>query len=163
MRSGACFSPDRVYRYVLWRAWDASRPPIAVVGLNPSTADETENDPTVRRCIGYAKREGAGGLVMLNLFAFRATDPQVMRGAEDPVGPDNDAFLRCATARTQVVLCAWGAHGAFNGRGRQVEQLLQQFDRPLVCLGRTKEGLPKHPLYIAAAEPFVPFGEVAGV
>jgi len=87
--SGATFSTDRVYRYALWRVWDAALPSFVVIGLNPSTADETENDPTIRRCIGFAKREGCGGLVMLNLFAVRATDPRVMMAHPEPIGPDN--------------------------------------------------------------------------
>lgn len=144
--SDACLSPDRVYRYWLSRVWDESLPHLTVIGLNPSTADETVDDPTIRRCLGYAKSWGLGGLTMLNLFAYRATDPREMKAASDPVGPDNDAFLRLYTEG--VILAAWGAHGAYRGRGDEVRRILS--NRPLHCLGVTNAGQPKHPLYLRA-------------
>lgn len=143
--SGATFSACRQYRYVLWRAWGATDRTVAFIGLNPSTADETENDPTIRRCIGFAKSWGFDRLVMLNLFAFRATDPSDMKRAADAVGPDNDATLvtQCASAG-RIVGC-WGAHGAFNGRYVDVRRLIPQ---RIECFGTTKSGQPKHPLYL---------------
>lgn len=147
MTRSACFSDDRVFRYWLSRTWDEELQPLVVVGLNPSTADEAVDDPTVRRCIGFARAWGFGGLVMLNLFAFRATDPREMKAAADPVGPANDAWLRQQTSLRRV-LCAWGAHGGHLNRSRRVGHLLA--DRDLVCLGRTAAGFPRHPLYLRA-------------
>jgi hypothetical protein len=144
--SGAVFSPDRVYRYTLTRTWD-SGPTVAFIGLNPSTADETVDDPTIRRCIGFAKRWGYGTLVMLNLFAFRATDPRVMRAAGDPIGPENNAYIQAVAAEAGDVVAAWGVHGSYLGRDRAVRDLL--FWRPS-ALGLTKDGHPRHPLYVRA-------------
>lgn len=147
-----------MYRYSLSRIWDESLPPLTVIGLNPSTADETEDDPTIRRCVGYAKAWGLGGLIMLNLFAYRATNPQEMKAAPDPIGPDNDAFLRVGA--DGVFLAAWGAHGAFRGRGDSVRRLL--WNRPLYCLGVTHKGEPKHPLYLRADLQPVPLQPLGG-
>lgn len=148
--SGAQFSPCRTWRYALWRKWAQPVEPryCVFIGLNPSTADEVDNDPTVRRCIGYARAWDFDGLYMMNIFAFRATDPQDMRAADDPVGPQNDAALRlvCHSPYTRMVVAAWGVHGAYRERGQAVLALLQ--DCRLRCLGVTKAGHPKHPLYL---------------
>jgi hypothetical protein len=158
IRCGATFSDDRLYRYTLTRTWKYSGPfilgPIVrFVGLNPSTADETIDDPTVRRCMGFARDWGAAGMVMLNIFAFRATDPKEMKRAEDPIGEDNDRTIRtwATTMRSSVVAC-WGAHGDHLLRGRHVTALLRDAcgDR-LQVLGLTKDGHPKHPLYLSRA------------
>lgn len=141
--SSATFSPCRKYRYELWRRWDKSGTVCAFIGLNPSTADETKDDPTVRRCIRYAKRWGHGSLVMLNIFAWRDTDPAGMMAAEDPVGPGNDeALIRCAKMAA-VVVAAWGNHGAHRNRAADVIRMIPY----LSCLGRNKNGSPVHPLY----------------
>ena len=94
LESSAVFSECRRYRYVLRRIWDREKSPAMFVGLNPSTADEVRNDPTVTRCIGYAQRWGAGGLIMTNIFAFRSTDPNGLLAIEDPVGPLNNRWLK---------------------------------------------------------------------
>lgn len=145
--SAAEFSDCRRYRYSLTRVWDASRPTVVFVGLNPSTADETVDDPTIRRCINFAKQWKYGGLIVVNLFAFRATDPSVLKRADDPIGPQNDKAIRhhCATAKR--VIAAWGVHGSFLNRDADVFSL---FTRPF-CLGVTKHGAPKHPLYLPSA------------
>lgn len=147
---GAIFSDDRRYRYRLWRTWMPGdpRPPktLVVIGLNPSTADEVEDDPTIRRCVGYGKRWGCTGLIMLNLFARRSTDPRTLYDVEDPVGPDNDAHIRACTAEAGIILAAWGAHGHHQGRGQAVRALLA--DKVVECLGVTQSGEPKHPLYL---------------
>lgn len=158
MNHAAIFSPCRTWRYSLTREWEKDRGRLVVIGLNPSTADETQDDPTIRRCIGYAKRWHYGALLMLNLFAFRATDPRDMKAAADPVGPDNDEFLTVCTVGEPTVLCAWGAHGAFRDRGLAVVQALTLGTRErgvgaprnLFVLGTTKAGQPKHPLYLRA-------------
>jgi hypothetical protein len=158
----ARFSLCRTYRYSLTRYWRHPGPELVVIGLNPSTADEKQDDPTIRRCIDFAQRWEFSGLIMLNLFAYRSTDPLGLRGVADPVGPDNDAVLRSIT-RDRRVLCAWGAatkvsklvHGP-NGRARAV--LEQLATRDLVCLRRTKAGHPEHPLYVPGNTQPIRFG-----
>jgi hypothetical protein len=143
------FSPDRVYRYVLWRVWANHASPryCAFIGLNPSTADETTDDPTIRRCIGFAKAWGYDALAMLNLFAYRATYPADMKAESDPVGDDNDVWLARIAAEAGVVIAAWGNHGAHLNRAAAVRVLLPN----LHCLRLTKAGQPEHPLYLPAA------------
>lgn len=114
------------------------------VGLNPSTADEVEDDPTIRRCIQYAKDWGYGALCMTNIFAFRHTDPVVMKAQGDPVGPENDTALLHLAKDPGVVVAAWGNHGSHLGRGKHVTEMLAN----LTCLRRTKKGHPGHPLYL---------------
>ena len=109
MRGGATFSADRRYRYRLWREWDRSRAVVAFVMLNPSTADASRDDPTIRRCIGFARAWGFGGVEVANLFALRATDPRHLRGVPDPVGPRNARSLKLALAHASLVVVAWGA------------------------------------------------------
>lgn len=154
MQKSAVFSPCRKWRYSLFRIWDDSIRPVAFIGLNPSTADEENDDPTVRRCINYARAWGAGGLVMLNAFAYRATDPRDMKAARDPVGPDNDKALAFNAKAASLVVAAWGVHGAFMDRGEAVRRLVPG----LHCLGVTKEGFPKHPLYLRKDLKAFPYG-----
>lgn len=149
---GATWSHDGYHRYSLWRIWDVDIPRVAFIGLNPSTADERYNDPTVHRCQQFAARWGYGGLYMLNIFAYRATDPADMRAADDPVGYRNDLTL-CSTAALDAVtllLCCWGAHGAHLQRGDRVARMLAADGHTLACLGTTKHGHPRHPLYLRA-------------
>lgn len=153
---GAQLSDDRVYRYALTRMWDLGRPMCVIVGLNPSTADEDALDPTLRRCIRFAHREGYGGLWMGNLFAYRATDPKDMKAQADlAVGPENDRWLRdmAMWAGFGNAIAAWGAHGGWLGRDEEVKRLLG--DYRLRCFGRTKAGHPKHPLYLPSDTPLV--------
>jgi len=140
------FSPDRRYRYVLWREWAplTDRRYVQFIGLNPSTATETEDDPTVRRCINFSKAWGYGALCMTNLFAFRATNPRVMMGCGTPIGPENDGWLARCARDADLVVAAWGNHGRYIGRDEEVIKLLGIMH----CLGVTKEGCPKHPLYL---------------
>lgn len=150
-------SACRTYRYVLWREWDPARPGYALfVGLNPSTADGATDDPTVRRCRDFARRWGYGALCLANLFAYRATDPAALKVAASPVGRGNDRWLARLTAEAGVVVAAWGVHGAFMGRDRAVTAFL---GGRLTCLGVTKDGHPRHPLYVrrtAVPVPWVP-------
>lgn len=157
--SAAIFSPDERFRYVLTREWDESREKLAVVGLNPSTATAETDDPTIRRCVGFAKREGFGGLAMLNLFGYRATDPKELTDAltrgENIVGELNDSVLKLYANKGRVVLAAWGAGGTLCGRGDQVTRNLLAAGSDLRCLGVTKQtGDPRHPLYIRGDAPF---------
>lgn len=152
-RSTALYSPCGLYRYALTRDWGPG-PRWLFVMLNPSTATEVRNDPTVERCERRARALGAGGFAVANLFAFRATDPRAMRAGADPVGPGNDAALADLAGRADAILCAWGAHGAHLGRGRAVAAGLRATGRPLLHLGLTACGEPRHPLYVRyAAQP----------
>ena len=143
----AVFSPCRTWRYELRRTWDADRPAAMFVGLNPSTADELADDPTVGRCITFARQWGYGGLIMTNLFGYRATDPRDMKAVPDPIGPGNDAALTRLSAEAGIVVAAWGIHGAYRRRAAQV---LNQglLGTSLHALGVTAGGEPKHPLYL---------------
>ena len=145
--SFAEYSPDEAYRYLLVRTW-ASGPRVLFVMLNPSTATEAQNDPTVERCERRARALGFGSFAVANIFAYRATDPKVMRAVVDPGGPENDAVIGQSAAQADRVICAWGTHGLHLGRGAAVEGLLRQAGLPLYHLGLSKGGFPKHPLYI---------------
>lgn len=157
--SGAVISECQHYRYALRRDWDSSRWPLTVIMLNPSTADASLDDPTIRRCIGFARAYLYGGLRVLNLFAFRATDPAVMKATADPVGPDNDRHIRAALADAKHtgadVVAAWGVHGVHMGRDAEVKAMAKAAGVTLTCLGTTKEGHPRHPLYVPGAQEFV--------
>lgn len=145
----ATFSPCRTYRYALTRRW-SNRPPAVFIMLNPSVADAFVDDPTLRRCIGFARSWTAGGLILLNLFALRSTDPMVLRAHPDPVGPDNDMVVaeQLAEADGGPVIAAWGVHGALHGRGKRVAALIRARGARPLCLGLTKDGHPRHPLYV---------------
>lgn len=140
------------YRYSLYRGWDKTKPCCVFIMLNPSTADDKQDDPTIRRCIGYAKDWGCGGLVVVNLFAYRATYPLALKHVDDPVGPLNDKHIRdevWAVAHFGgIVVCAWGSHGHLFNRGKNVEQILRKVGTKPFCLKTTKAGHPSHPLYL---------------
>ena len=146
--SSAVYSPCGAYRYVLTREWSLDLPRALFVMLNPSTATEIQNDPTVERCERRARALGFGAFRVCNIFAFRATDPRVMRAAADPIGPENDAAILESAQWGDTVICAWGTHGAHLSRGPHVESLLRSTGKRLWHLGMTKGGDPKHPLYI---------------
>jgi hypothetical protein len=147
---GATFSRRRRHRYALWRTWDVGGL-CNFVMLNPSTADETANDPTVARCVAGARRWGFGGVVVTNLFALRSTDPAGLRGVRDPVGPGNDAFIAAAARRARLVVCAWGNRGTYLGRSRDVLALLADLGATPFCLAVTRHGEPAHPLYLGGS------------
>lgn len=155
--SGALFSSCGRYRYTLWRRW-ADGPAFLAIMLNPSTADATCNDPTVERVQRRAHNLGYGQLVVCNVFAFRATDPQDMKAAIDPIGvPENDRHIIEQAQRAQTVMVAWGAHGNHLDRARQVMTLLKDAGVAAVCLGKTAEGHPRHPLYVGYDTKLEPF------
>lgn len=145
--SVAVYSDCDAYRYELTRVWGPGEKALFVM-LNPSTATEVQNDPTVERCERRARALGFGAFRVVNIFAFRATDPQVMRAVADPVGPGNDAAIVEGCIWADRIICGWGNHGAHLGRGAQVEAVLRGTGRPLWHLGLTQSGAPKHPLYI---------------
>ena len=150
--STAVYSDCERYRYLLTRVWDPAGRKALFVMLNPSTATEVQNDPTVERCERRARALGFGAFRVTNIFAFRATDPRVMRAESDPVGPGNDAAIAESAPWADQIICAWGTHGEHLGRGPEVERLLRATGRPLYHLGLSKAGHPKHPLYIGYAE-----------
>lgn len=152
--SGAVFSPCKQYRYSLWRQWDDRRwqdqncSIVNWIMLNPSTADATKDDPTVRRCIGFSKDWGAGGCRVYNIFALRATDPKQLYVPNiDPVGPANDRFL--SDIPDGIIVAAWGLHGRLHNRSRAVLKMLQKH-HVVFSLGFTKDNEPKHPLYLSS-------------
>lgn len=149
-RYGADFSEDRIYRYLLWRRWDNSKHAIGFIGLNPSTADEMTDDNTVRRCITFAKRWGAGGMLMMNIFAFRATDPSQMLNYQAPIGSMNDKVILDNVEKCEFVVCAWGNHGEHLYRSTEVLRLLIDggFESKLRCFSITNKRQPRHPLYV---------------
>lgn len=153
MESSAEISRDGVYRYRLLRRWEREGEVLRWIMLNPSTADASLDDPTIRRCMGFARDWGYSGIVVHNLYALRATDPRELRSHPDPVGPVNDSYIAGWRVPT---ICAWGAHANDGrpGRATQVLSLLHRIDVVPMCLGRTKAGHPKHPLYLPkTAEP----------
>jgi hypothetical protein len=153
------YSPCQTWRYLLSRDFPEGEGTLNFLMLNPSTADAVRNDPTVRRCIGYAQRWGYATLLVTNIFAFRATLPRVLAAAPDPVGPENDAYI-VQTARTaERVVIAWGIHGRLHDRDRCVIELLR--DIPLLHLGLTREGHPRHPLYVRGDADCAPFARTS--
>jgi len=147
--ASATFDPTRTYRYRLTRTWDPNGPRVNFLMLNPSTADAFELDPTVRRCVGFARTWGFGSLEVTNIFAFRATDPTVLVAQPDPVGADNDRAILDAARMADRLVAAWGVRGSHRGRDHEVVDLLADIAVRPVALRVTKQGHPAHPLYIA--------------
>jgi hypothetical protein len=147
MKSSAILSTCGTYRYELRRTWNASKPAVLFIGLNPSTADADREDGTSRVCLNYARRWRFGTLLIGNLFALRSRFPQVLKAATDPIGPHNDEFLRRLESEAALVVCAWGDPGSMFDRDKQV---LASLSEPH-CLIRLKSGRPGHPLYKAAS------------
>ncbi|MEM9215389.1 MAG: DUF1643 domain-containing protein [Cyanobacteria bacterium P01_F01_bin.150] len=159
--SGAIFSECDRYRYVLWRRWAIAKPMVLFIALNPSTADATVNDPTMRRCISFAQSWGYGGIIGANLFAYRTPQPTVLKQASEPIGPEGDRWIsslcqyvvaqpKLAKRKTkgQAIILAWGNHGQWLGRDRSILQLIQAIVPMPHCLTVTKQGQPAHPLYL---------------
>jgi hypothetical protein len=142
------FSRCRRWRYLLWRRWDAARPVANFLMLNPSTADEFKLDPSCTRARLYAERWGYGALIVTNLFGWRATDPQDMKAAREPVGRANDAAILRAASEAAIVVCAWGNHGAHRSRSARVLDLLRAGGIEPHALRLTGAGEPAHPLYL---------------
>ena len=146
----ATFSEDGRHRYTLTRILGrgGTGHGLLFVMLNPSIADSAVDDPTVRRCVGFARSWGYDVLELVNLFAWIATDPKDLMRVSDPVGPDNDLTILAATRRADLVVCAWGAHRAARRRSMHVVGTLRESGTRLTCLGKTKSGAPRHPLYV---------------
>lgn len=154
---GAELSACGQYRYTLTRPAIARYPDrgtAAFCMLNPSTADATLDDPTIRRCRGFAERWGCNGIVVVNLYALRSTDPRALWNHADPVGPMNDYWLRQVTRECGGVVCAWGANARAD-RAQAVVKMLREIGVNLLCLGTTKAGAPRHPLYVRGDQPLI--------
>ena len=145
VHSEAQFSDCQQYRYKLIRRWDENSPHVLFVMLNPSTADENVNDPTVRRCVRYAMEWGYGGLMVGNLFALRSTDPAALYHHDDPIGPGNDDALQEMGNDAGLIIAAWSNHGKFQERADSVAEM---FSGKLNVLKLNKTGAPAHPLYL---------------
>lgn len=149
--SSAVISADGRYRYKLGRYWTHETAPAVWIMLNPSTADAVEDDPTIRRCISFAKRWGFGGIEVFNLFALRSRDPIRIETAHDPVGPENDYWLTTAAQSGRTIIAAWGACQTLlqsRRAARVMELLVQSTAAKPTSLGLTKAGNPRHPLYV---------------
>jgi len=147
--SWAVYSDCETYRYALSRVWDADGTRLLYIMLNPSKATELANDPTIERCERRARALGYGGFRVCNLFGLRETDPARLKKARHPVGPDNAAQINEAIAWCDDILCAWGVHGAHRNQAAAISDLLRSGPKPLLSLGVTKDGHPRHPLYIS--------------
>ncbi|MBW4469489.1 MAG: DUF1643 domain-containing protein [Stenomitos rutilans HA7619-LM2] len=147
MQTGAEFDATGHYRYLLWRSWNEQAARVGFVMLNPSRADAVVNDPTIRRCLGFARSWGFGALDVVNLFAYCTAQPKELRQVADPVGHENDRYLAQLAQRVDRIVLAWGNDGCLQSRDRAVMALWS--DRtPVYCLGITKRGQPQHPLYL---------------
>ena len=154
MEKTAEFSSDRKYRYVLRRIWNRKKGHVLFVCLNPSTADENVDDPTIRRCIRFAESWGLGGMVMVNLFAYRATNPKEMLAHSDPVGTSNVLYWEREHKAANVTIAAWGVHGAHM---RMDKEFMRYVGGNVHCLALTKTGHPRHPLYLKKGLEPIPF------
>ena len=141
MIKAAVLSADNSYRYQLSRIWDEEKPKILFIMLNPSTADEFVEDPTIRRVVNFAKDWGYGGVYVGNLYAFRSTDPKGLKSIEDPIGPENMTHIQALISLVDKVVYAWG------NDQKEPEWLKKIIDAPY-CIEISKKGIPKHPLYL---------------
>lgn len=161
--SGAVYSPCGKWRYLLWRIESRRAGLIAMGLLNPSTADHLRDDPTIRQCRKRARQAGAKGVLVWNLFAYRATKPADLKRVDDPAGPDNDEAIALATEVTRRTVLAWGMHGGHRGRDQQVLGILAGASCELWMLGLTGKGHPRHPLYLPTETPVRQWRQCWGV
>ena len=143
VNKNATFSDCRKYRYALSRTWNGKKKTILFIGLNPSTANEKIDDPTIRRCINYAQNWGYGCLLMVNLFAYRTTMPSELKNVKNPIGNDNDLHIIELSKKADIAVAAWGNEGSLLSRDKEVKKILPN----LMCLKINKSGQPAHPLY----------------
>lgn len=161
MKSAATMSPCGVYRYWLERSWrDWGGDYVNFIMLNPSTADASQDDPTIRKCIGFAKKWGFIGVHVVNIFALRSTDPAALADHRDPIGPENDAFIRAGVLSAAKTIVAWGTHGRLRGRAEQVAKMLDP--SRTFALRINQDGSPQHPLYVPYDVGLVPWPRVIG-
>lgn len=151
--TGAIFSDDRKYRYALWRVWNLGRPVLLQIGLNPSKADEIRNDPTIFRGMTRAFREGFGGFLMANLYAYISTQPEALLNHDNTIGEYTDRYLKQMIEMSERQLCGWGSFKPVQARAPIV---LSMIKNPY-CLGVNADGQPKHPLYVGYDIPMVKY------
>lgn len=153
----ARFSDDRKYRYLLTREFGGISTCLFLM-LNPSIADDVVDDPTIRRCIGFARREGFGRLEIVNLYGFMATEPSTLFAEQDPIGTENDSAIEESLDRANLVIAAWGNHGSYSpNRVEHVVGMIRNYGKRAVCFGLTKQIQPRHPLYLAANTALIEF------
>lgn len=159
IESDAVISDSGCYRYLLRRTWDTKMPRALLVMLNPSTADARTDDPTIRSCVRLLSALHYGSMEVVNLFAWRATDPNDLREAIDPIGDKNDSVIAAATGRCDIVICGWGSSlvADKDNRARDVIDLIRAHRPALFCFGKTKDGSPKHPLFIKSGTPLMAY------
>lgn len=148
IEKGAEISACGKYRYRLWRVWDRTKPFVTFLMLNPSTADENIDDPTIRRCIGFAKSWGYGGIIVCNLFAFRSTDPKALLKVDDPIGEENKQHIKECVDMSEKVICAWGNGNILKILSKKFNYMFSTFGMKLHYLDLSKDNIPKHPLYL---------------
>ena len=153
MEKKANISKDKIYRYTLSRTWDSTKPTVLFIGLNPSIADENIDDPTITRCINFAKDWGYGTLLMANLFAFRSTYPKEIYLIDDPIGKDNDHYLLECVKQSDLIIAWWGNNGTYMDREKIIKELVPN----LYCLQKNKNGTPHHPLRLPRDINPIPF------
>lgn len=146
MKKGAHFSLDRRYRYVLWRIWNSKKGLVCYIGLNPSTADEKEDDHTITRLIHFTEQEGYGGFYIVNLFSSRSRNFDDVKSSISPIGIKTNSYIKTYTRKSNLVCLIWGGKGVYLNRDKEVIKGLALFS--LMCLGVTNKGNPKHPLYL---------------
>ena len=159
MQRGAIFDTTGNYRYSLWRSWRKRGKRVAFIMLNPSTADALKDDPTIRRCIAFAQAWGFASVEVVNLFAYRTSQPSKLKEISDPIGTDNDAYILQASQRSHTLIYAWGNWGSLLERDRQVQALLQ--GQEIGCLGVNRNGQPRHPLYLPRTTNIISFSHSA--
>ena len=153
MEKKANISKDKIYRYTLSRTWDSTKPTVLFIGLNPSIADENIDDPTITRCINFAKDWGYGTLLMANLFAFRSTYPKEIYLIDDPIGKDNDHYILECVKQSDLIIACWGNNGTYMDREKIIKELVPN----LYCLQKNKNGTPRHPLRLSRDINPIPF------
>ena len=153
MEKKANISKDKIYRYTLSRTWDSTKPTVLFIGLNPSIADENIDDPTITRCINFAKDWGYGTLLMANLFAFRSTYPKEIYLIDDPIGKDNDHYILECVKQSDLIIACWGNNGTYMDREKFIKELVPN----LYCLQKNKNGTPHHPLRLSRDINPIPF------
>ncbi len=156
MERGAILDQTGAFRYSLWREWGNHAKRVGFVMLNPSRADASVDDPTIRRCIGFAKSWGFGRLEVVTLFAYRTAHPTELQQVNNPIGIDNDYYLANLQHQVDGIILAWGNRGTLHDRNQVALKLLGS-QKPVYCLGTTQAGQPKHPLYVSSTTRLLPF------
>lgn len=148
MKNEAIFDKQKIYRYLLTRCFETGSKTVTFIMLNPSTADETLNDPTIRRCISFAKKLDAKKMQVVNIFAYRTPNVPELKNAEEPLGKENDFYIENAAEESDIIILAWGNHGSYMNRAEQIKKLLKPFKDKVYALKILKNSEPSHPLYL---------------